>query len=94
MGNQNRKASQTEMTRVRRVIKEAFPELDAVFGGHGDYGGHRAPRDHTISFRLRDDKGQFCTNVIWLMPDQLAGLSAGNVRALVQISNGRSARKR
>ena len=39
--------------RVRRVLREAFPDCDAVFGGHGDYGGHRTPRDHTISDDLR-----------------------------------------
>lgn len=45
MGNQNRKASKAEMDRIRRVIKDAYPELTPVFGGHGAYGGHRAPRD-------------------------------------------------
>jgi hypothetical protein len=59
MGNQNRKATKAEMERARRVIREAFPDLEPVFGSHGDYGGHRAPRDHTISFRLRDERGNF-----------------------------------
>jgi hypothetical protein len=73
MGNQNRKAT----------------ELTPVFGCHGAYGGHRAPRDHTISFRLRDDAGQFRSNVVWLMPDQLAQLTAANIRWLVERSNGK-----
>ena len=54
MGSVNRKATKSEMAHAYRVIKEAFPEYEPVFGGHSAYGGHRAPRDHTISFRLRD----------------------------------------
>lgn len=71
------------MARARRVIREAFPELEAVFVGHGDLGGHRAPRDHTIAFRLRDAAGRFRSNVIWLMPDALATLTVDEVRARV-----------
>ena len=89
LGNQNRKATKSEKGRIRRVIHEAYPELTPIFGGHGAYGGHRAPRDHTISFRLRDEHGQFCSNVVWLMPDQLRELTAPNIRYLVARSNGR-----
>ncbi|HUJ63058.1 MAG TPA: hypothetical protein VLX92_31385 [Kofleriaceae bacterium] len=77
------------MERIRRVIREAFPELTAVIGGHGAYGGHRAPRDHTISFRLQDERGQHRSNVIWLMPEQLRDLTAAEIRSLVGRSNGR-----
>lgn len=90
MGNQNRKAKKPEMARIRRVIKEAYPDLTPAFGGHGAYSGHRAPRDHTISFRLQDERGQFRSNVIWLMPDQLRELTAANIRWLVERSNGKS----
>jgi hypothetical protein len=89
MGNQNRKATKDEMAHVRRVIAEAYPELEPVFGGHSAYGGHRAPRDHTISFRLRDQLGKFHSNVVWLMPDCLATLTADNIRALVAESHGK-----
>ena len=89
MSNQNRKATKGEMARVRRVIREAFPEFVPVFGAHGDYGGHRAPRDHTIAFRLQDERGKFRSNVVWLMPDWLATLTVGNIRALVAQSNGK-----
>ena len=50
----NRKATKAEMRHAAKVIQEAFPDYEVVFRGHGDYGGHRAPRDHTISFRLKD----------------------------------------
>jgi hypothetical protein len=88
MGNQNRKATREEMAHARGVIKEAFPMYEPVFGGHSTYGGHRAPRDHTISFRLRDRRGKYHSNVIWLMPDWLATLTVEDVRALVRRSNG------
>jgi hypothetical protein len=35
MGYVNRKASKEEMASAYRAIKEAFPELEPVFGGHG-----------------------------------------------------------
>jgi hypothetical protein len=89
MGNQNRKAKKPEMARIWRVIREAYPDLTPVFGGHSAYGGHRVPRDHTISFRLQDERGQFRSNVVWLMPDQLRDLTAANIRQLVERSNGR-----
>lgn len=89
MGNQNRKATKAEMDRIRRVIQSAFPDLSPVFGGHGNYGGHRAPRDHTISFRLQDEAGTFRSNVVWLMPDQLRSLTAEELRALVNRANGK-----
>lgn len=89
MGNRNRTATGGEMARLRRLLRTAFPDLDAVFGGHGDYGGHRAPRDHTISFRLRDERGRFCSNVVWLLPDQLRGVSVDDLRAMVGRANGK-----
>ena len=88
MPHQNRNATAKEMSRARRVIREAFPEYEPVFGGHSAYGGHRAPRDHTISFRLRDSSGRFHSNVVWLMPDQLATLTTNDVQSLVDGSNG------
>ncbi len=89
MGNQNRKATKEELAHARRVIGEAFPDLVAVFGAHGDYGGHRAPRDHTIAFRLRDERGKFRSNVIWLVPDVLGALTVAEVQTLVARANGR-----
>lgn len=78
------------MAHARQAIREAFPGLEPVFGSHGDYGGHRAPRDHTISFRLRDERGKFRSNVVWLMPDWLGVLTTADVVALVNRANGKS----
>jgi hypothetical protein len=89
MGNKNRKATKKEKAHAQRIIREAFPDLVPVFGAHGDYGGHRVPRDHTIAFRLQNNHGQFCSNVVWVSPDALGSLSVSGVRAMVDRSNGR-----
>ncbi len=94
MGNVNRKATGDEMAHALQVIREAFPDFEPVFGGHGAYGGHRAPRDHTISFRLRDRWGQYHSNVVWILPEYLASLTAGSVRRLVAHANGARTKKR
>jgi hypothetical protein len=88
MGNKNRKATKEEKAHARRVLREAFPDLVAVFGAHGDYGGHRAPRDHTIAFRLQNERGQFCSNVVWVLPAALGVLTVSDVRAMVNRADG------
>lgn len=80
MSNQNRKASKEEMDKFRRTVSEAFPELEAVFGSHGDFGGHRAPRDHTITFRLRAQMGKYRSNVVWVMPAEFSRTTVEDVR--------------
>ncbi len=94
MGNVNRKATKEEMANARCVIKEAYPNYDPVFGGHSSYGGHRAPRDPTISFRLRDRRGKFHSNVVWILPEYLATLTVEDVHALVADANGKKRTKR
>jgi hypothetical protein len=94
MASVNRKASGEEMAHAAQVIREAFPGLEQVFGGHSSYGGHRAPRDHTISFRLRDQWGQYHSNVVWVLPQYLASLTVAGARALVAHANGARAKKR
>ena len=80
----NRKASKDEMAYATQVIREAYPDYDVVWGSHGDYGGGRAPRDHTLSFRLRDRWGKYHSNVIWVMPDCLASITTGWVKSMVK----------
>ena len=93
MGNRNRKATKEEMAHAASVIREAFPQYEPAFGGHSAYGGHRAPRDHTISFRLRDDKGKYHSNVVWLMPEWLESLTPADIRDLVAGVSGKKKRR-
>ena len=89
MGNQNRKATKDEKAHATKVLREAFPSMTAIFGAHGDYGGHRVPRDHTIAFRLKDASGRFCSNVVWIMPQQLGALTIASAQSMVDRANGR-----
>jgi hypothetical protein len=93
MGSLNRKATADEMAHAMQVIREAFPEFELVFGGHSAYGGHRAPRDHTISFQLRDRWGQYHSNVVWILPQYLASLTVADVRGMVARANGARVKK-
>ena len=86
MGNRNRKATKSEMAHARRAIQAAFPEWTPVFSGRGK---GMAPRIRTISFRLRDAMGKFHSNVVWLMPDELATLTPDEVRAKVAAASGK-----
>jgi hypothetical protein len=89
MGNQNRKSTKAEKAYAAKVLRDAFPGMTAIFGAHGDYGGHRAPRDHTIAFRLQDSDGRFCSNVVWIMPERLSTLTVADARTMVDRANGR-----
>lgn len=80
----NRKATREELAHATQVIQEAYPEYDVVWGSHGDYGGGRAPRDHTLSFRLRDYRGKYHSNVIWVAPEWLSGITVEWVQKMVQ----------
>jgi len=79
----NRKATKDEMAHATQVIQEAYPEYDVVWDSHGNFGGHRAPRDHTLAFRLRDRMGKYRSNVIWVAPDSLSSITAGWVKKMV-----------
>jgi hypothetical protein len=90
----NRKAIRDEMAHATRVIQEAYPEYDVVWGSHGDYGGGRAPRDHTLAFRLRDRWGKYHSNVIWVSPDALPGVTVEWVRRMVRRGTSNKPRSR
>jgi len=85
----NPKPTKRGLEHLRRAAAEAFPHLTLRFCCHGDLGGHRAPRDHTLAFRLVDERGKFRCNVIWVMPQELEAWTADRVRRAVERSNGR-----
>ena len=94
MGSINRKATGDEMAHATQVIQEAFPEYEVVWGSHGDYGGGRAPRDHTLSFRLRDRWGKYHSNVIWVNPAGLSRITVEWVRRMVKLGTSNKPRSR
>ena len=90
----NRKAAKEEMADATQVIQEAYPEYDVVWGSHGSYGGGRAPRDHTLSFRLRDKMGKYHSNVIWVAPEWLSSINVAWVKKMVSLGTSNKARSR
>ncbi len=94
MRHANRKPTKSEKAHATSVVKAAFPDCDVVWGSHSSYGGHRAPRDHTVSFRLRDSRGKYCSNVVWILPQYLSSLSVQVVRDLIAQANGKKFKKR
>jgi hypothetical protein len=85
----NPKPDKAGLQHLRGVAREAFPDCTIEFCSHGDLGGHRAPRDHTLAFRLVDARGQHRSNVVWVMPQNLKNWTAETVRRAVDRSNGR-----
>jgi hypothetical protein len=94
VGSVSRKATGDEMAYATQVIQEAFPEYEVVWGSHGDYGGSRAPRDHTLSFRLRDQWGKFHSNVIWVNPSGLSSITVAWVKKVVKRGSSDKPRSR
>lgn len=94
MGSANRKATGGEMAYAARVIQEAFPAHEVVWGSRGDHGGGRAPRDHSLSFRLRDQWGNYHSNVIWVSPAGLSGITVVWVRKVVKRGTSHKPRSR
>ena len=80
------------MTHATQVIQQAYPEYDIVWGSHGDYGGHRAPRDHTLTFQLRDKWGKYHSNEIWVAPEWLSRITVEWVKK--QVGRGTSDKTR
>ena len=87
----NPKPDPDDLEHLRQVAREAFPHWTIRFCCHGDLGGHRAPRDHTLAFRLVDAQGRYRSNVVWVMPQSLAHWTAEDVRQAVDRSNGKPA---
>lgn len=90
----NRKATKDEMAHATEVIGQAYPQYEVVWCSHGDFGGHRAPRDHTLAFRLRDRLGKYRSNVIWIAPESLTSITAAWVKKMVTRGTSRKARSR
>lgn len=74
---------------LRAVARAAYPNWNVRFCSHGDLGGHRAPRDHTLAFRMVDERGKFRSNVVWVFPQELAYWTVDDLRQAVDRSNGK-----
>jgi hypothetical protein len=85
----NPKPDEAALQHLRAVAREAFPDFSVRFCSHGDLGGNRAPRDHTLAFQLVDSRGKVRSNVVWVMPQSLEHWTADDVRGAVDRANGK-----
>jgi len=85
----NPKPDKNDLDHLKRVVKEAYPKLRVRILSHGDLGGHRAPRDHTLAFRLEDSRGRHRSNVVGVVPRELKHMTTADIRRAVDKSNGR-----
>ncbi len=85
----NPKPVKKDKQKLRRIARQAFPNHTIEFCSHGDLGGHRAPRDHTLAFRLVDSRGRYRSNVVWALPQYLEYWTVEDVREAVDRSNGK-----
>ncbi|GAB4158391.1 MAG: hypothetical protein Tsb009_35580 [Planctomycetaceae bacterium] len=85
----NPKPTKAGLAHLRQVASEAYPDYILQFCSHGDLGGHRTPRDHTLAFRLMDRHGKYHSNIVWVMPQYLLSWTPEDVRRRVDQSNGK-----
>jgi len=85
----NPKPDKAGKRHLERVAREAYPGMSIRFVTHGDMGGHRAPRDCTLAFRLVDKRGKYRSNVVWVFPEYLKNWTVESIRRAVDESNGK-----
>ena len=84
----NPKPGKLGKSHLRAIAKEAFPKCQIEFCSHSDWGGQRAPRDHTLGFRLKDSRGKYKSNVVWVFPQSLSNWTKQEVLDAVAKANG------
>jgi hypothetical protein len=73
--------------RVGAAVAEAFPGCVADFCG-GVERSRMATLGPTLGFRVRDSKGKYRSNIIWIDPSYTGEVNAAWVQAAVKGSNG------
>lgn len=72
---------------ISRAVAEAFPGCTAEFCG-GVERSRMATRGPTLGFRLKDARGKYRSNVIWIDPSYAGTVNAAWVVDAVKQSNG------
>lgn len=73
--------------KIAAAVAEAFPGCTAEFSG-GVERSRMAARGPTLGFRVKDGRGKYRSNVIWLNPEYDGEVSAAWVATAVKESNG------
>lgn len=72
---------------IGKAVTEAFPGCTAEFCG-GVERSRMATRGPTLGFRLKDARGKYRSNIIWVNPEYEGAVSAAWVVGAVKESNG------
>ena len=72
---------------IAAAVAEAFPGCSAEFCG-GVERSRMAKLGVTLGFRVKDGRGKYHSNVVWLNPEYEGAVSAATVVWLVKESNG------
>jgi hypothetical protein len=72
---------------ISRAVAEAFPDFTAEFCGDVER-SRMATRGQTLGFRLKDSRGRYRSNIIWLNASYDGSVSAAWVADAVKQSNG------
>jgi hypothetical protein len=72
---------------IASAVAEAFPGCTAEFCG-GVERSRMATRGPTLGFRVKDERGRYRSNIVWLNPEYQGEVTADEVASLVKESNG------
>lgn len=82
----SREVGQNLREAVNMAVAEAFPECVAEFCG-GVERSRMATRGPTLGFRVKDARGKYRSNIIWVDPTYAGSVSAAWVVNAVKASN-------
>jgi hypothetical protein len=71
---------------IAEAVAEAFPGCTAEFCG-GVERSRMATRGPTLGFRVKDARGKYCSNIIWINPEYEGSVSAAWAAKAVKQSN-------
>lgn len=72
---------------IAAAVAEAFPGCTAEFSG-GVERSRMATRGPTLGFRVKDGRGKYRSNIIWVNPEYEGSVSTAWVAGAVKESNG------
>ena len=72
---------------IAAAVAEAFPGCTAEFGG-GVERSRMATLGPTLGFRIKDGRGKYRSNIIWIDPTYEGEVNAAWVSQVVKQSNG------
>lgn len=73
---------------IANAVAEAFPGCRAEFSGGVERSRMAKLGDRTLRFRVKDSRGKYRSNIIWVNPTYEGTVSASWVAQAIEQSNG------